>query len=107
MIISTTSRIEGRDIAATLGLVSGQVARSMPRPRRADMVASASPAQVEQVARLAEEEALARLREAATGIGAHAIAGVTVHFDTVDEQSGVLLCSARGTAVVLKDVKRR
>ena len=107
MIISTTGRIEGRDITDTLGFVSGQVIRPVPRPRQGETVIPPSPAIVEDVMKTAEAEALSRLRDAAAQIGAHAITGMTISYDMIDPHFGTILCSARGTAVVLKDIKHR
>ena len=105
MILSTTPTIEGRPIAAYLGIVTGEailganIFRDLFAGVR-DIVGGRSGA-YEQELRRAKEIALRELAENAAERGATAVVGVDLDYETVGANGGMMMVSASGTAVRL------
>ncbi len=105
MIIVTTDRIEGRQVGAYLGLVAGEaivginVFRDMFAGIR-DIVGGRSGG-YEKALRQAREIALEDMQDEATRLGANAVIGVDIDYETVGDKGSMLMVSASGTAVVL------
>ena len=108
MILTTTHEIEGRRIERYLGIVFGEaivganVLRDLLAQIR-DIVGGRSGA-YEAELRRARETALAEMAEAARRLGADAVVGVDLDYETVQVQDGgaMLMVSASGTAVVIE-----
>lgn len=104
MIVSTTPTIEGRGIVEYKGIVTGDailganVFRDFFAGIR-DIVGGRS-ASYENELRRAKGIALREMEEAAQALGANAIVGVDLDFETVGDS--MLMVSASGTAVVLE-----
>jgi uncharacterized protein YbjQ (UPF0145 family) len=106
MIISTTESIEGRRIAAYLGVVSGDavmgtnVFRDLFAGLR-DIVGGRSGAYEKELKR-AKQLALEEMVEEAAELGADAIIGVDLDYEHLgNEGRSMLMVSANGTAVKL------
>ena len=104
MIISTTPSLEGHRITAYLGLVSGEtiLGANIIRDFMAgitDIVGGRSRAYEESLIE-AKETAIREMTERALALGADAIVGVDLDFETVG-QGSMLMVSASGTAVRL------
>jgi len=103
MLITTTSTLEGMKITRYLGLVSGEailganIFRDFFAGIR-DVVGGRSAA-YEAELRKAKEIAVKEMQEQATAMGANAIVGVDLDYETVGNGS-MLMVSASGTAVV-------
>ena len=103
MLITTTSTLEGMKITRYLGLVSGEailganIFRDLFAGIR-DIVGGRSAA-YETELRKAKEIAVREMQEQATALGANAIVGVDLDYETVGNGS-MLMVSASGTAVV-------
>ena len=103
MQIVTTDAIEGRRIIAYLGLVSGDaiVGANMFRDlfARVRDVVGGRAGGYEKALRGAKDAAVADMTEAAEALGANAIVGVDLDYETVGDS--MLMVSANGTAVRL------
>lgn len=106
MLVVTTSSIEGRKITQYLGLVSGDailganIFRDFFAGIR-DIVGGRSAA-YEKELRKAKQIALEEMIQEAEQLGANAVVGVDLDYETlnVGQGGGMLMVSANGTAVV-------
>lgn len=102
MLTVTTPSIEGRRIVQYFGLVSGEailganIFRDIFASIR-DIVGGRSGA-YEKELRKAKEIALQEMQEQAKALGANAVVGVDLDYETIGEGS-MLMVSASGTAV--------
>lgn len=101
--ITTTGNIEGRQVAAYLGLVAGETILGVNVFK--DITASfrnivgGRSGKYEEELRKARETALQELVERAVELGADAVIGVKIDYETVGGQ--MLMVTAAGTAVKL------
>ncbi|MCD6339989.1 MAG: YbjQ family protein [Verrucomicrobia bacterium] len=105
MIITTTNVIEGRPVQQYHGIVSGEavVGANIFRELFAgirDIVGGRS-GSYEKVLARAREEALEEMRAAARQLGANAVIGVDLDYETVGGQGSMLMVTASGTAVTV------
>lgn len=106
MILSTTNSIGGKKAVKYLGLVSGDailganIFRDFFASIR-DIVGGRSAA-YEKELRKAKDIALGEMREQAKNLGANAIVGIDIDYETIGTNSSMLMVSASGTAVVLE-----
>jgi uncharacterized protein YbjQ (UPF0145 family) len=106
MILSTTNSIEGRKAVKYLGLVSGDailganIFRDFFASIR-DIVGGRSAA-YEAELRKAKEIALDEMRQQARSLGANAIVGIDIDYETIGANASMLMVSASGTAVVVE-----
>ncbi|MBM3782800.1 MAG: heavy metal-binding domain-containing protein [Acidobacteria bacterium] len=105
MLLSTTGTIEGRQIEY-LGLVTGEailganIFKDFFAGIR-DIVGGRSAA-YEGELRKAKEIALAEMREQAVRLGANAVIGIDLDYETISVGGEMLMVSASGTAVVVR-----
>ncbi|HEU4564351.1 MAG TPA: heavy metal-binding domain-containing protein [Gemmatimonadaceae bacterium] len=107
MLMSTTDAIDGRPVRQHLGIVTGSailganIFRDFFAGIR-DLVGGRSAA-YEKELRRAQDIALGEMRQQAEGLGADAIIGVDLDYETITMGSGggMLMVSASGTAVTL------
>jgi uncharacterized protein YbjQ (UPF0145 family) len=106
MILSTTNSIEGKKTVKYLGLVSGDailganIFRDFFASIR-DIVGGRSAA-YEKELRKAKDIAIGEMREQAKNLGANAIVGIDIDYETIGANSSMLMVSANGTAVVVE-----
>jgi uncharacterized protein YbjQ (UPF0145 family) len=106
MLITTTPGIEGRRIKQYLGIVTGEailganVFKDFFAGIR-DVIGGRSAA-YEGELRKARDIALAEVRQAAVELGANAIVGVDLDYETVGAQGSMLMVSVSGTAVIVE-----
>ncbi|NGZ04195.1 MAG: hypothetical protein CV090_14230 [Nitrospira sp. WS238] len=106
MILSTTNSIEGKKVVKYLGLVSGDailganIFRDFFASVR-DIVGGRSAA-YEKELRKAKNIALDEMQEQAKSLGANAIIGIDIDYETIGTNSSMLMVSANGTAVVVE-----
>lgn len=103
MLIVTTPTLEGRPIVEYYGLVSGEaiIGANAFKDLKAsfrDIVGGRSNS-YEKVLREAKETALKELEEAARKLGANAVVGVDLDFETIGANGSMLMAIATGTAV--------
>ena len=105
MIVTTTPTIEGRKIKEYLGLVNGEavvgvnIFRDMFAGIR-DIVGGRAGGYQNALAE-ARGEATNDIIEAARELGADAIVGIDVDYESVGQSGGMLMVSINGTAVKL------
>ena len=105
VVVTTTHTVEGRRILSYHGLVSGQailganVFRDLFASIR-DIVGGRSGA-YENVLRDARETAIGEMISEAERLGAHAVIGVDLDYETVGQNGSMLMVTATGTAVRL------
>ena len=105
MILSTTPTIEGRPALEYRGVVAGEailganIFRDLFAGIR-DIVGGRS-GSYEEVLRSGRETALAELAQEAERLGANAVVGIDLDYETIGGSGSMLMVSASGTAVVL------
>ena len=103
MLVTTTSTLEGKQIVDYLGLVSGEtiIGANLFKDFFAgirDIVGGRS-GSYEDVLREAKETALREMSEQAERMGANAVIGVDLDYETVGSSGSMLMVTAAGTAV--------
>ncbi|WP_134087800.1 heavy metal-binding domain-containing protein [Olivibacter sp. XZL3] len=107
MLITTTPNVEGKKIVKYIGLVSGEtiIGANFIRDIFAgirDFVGGRSNS-YEKVLREAKDTAVFEMQQYAASIGANAVVGVDLDYETVGKGGSMLMVTASGTAVVLAD----
>jgi len=105
MLLTTTPGIDGRQIKEYLGVVAGEAILGANIVKDffagiTDIVGGRSAA-YEQELRRARAIAFGELSQAAADLGANAIVGIDVDYETVGNQGSMLMVSVSGTAVVI------
>ncbi len=105
MLITTTPHIEGHEITGYHGIVSGEtiIGANVIRDFTAslnDFFGGRSRA-YEEVLREAKQTALAEMQEEARKLGANAVIGVDLDYETVGGSGSMLMVTASGTAVTI------
>lgn len=105
MIVSTTPNVEGHPITNYVGLVTGEaiIGANFVKDIMAsirDFVGGRS-ASYEDVLREAKNTAVKELMDNATALGANAIVGVSLEYETVGASGSMLMVTAVGTAVTI------
>ena len=107
MIVTTTPQIDGRQVREYLGIVSGEtiIGANVFRDFFASIrdIVGGRAASYEEVLRQAKDAALQEMQENAATLGADAIIGVDLDYETVGERGSMLMVTAAGTAVRLAD----
>ncbi|HJM43797.1 MAG: heavy metal-binding domain-containing protein [Nitrospinota bacterium] len=109
MLVLTTPNIEGKRITRYIGLVSGEailganVFKDFFASIR-DIVGGRSAAYEEELRR-AKDLAVDEMKEQARALGANAVIGVDLDYETISTSSGgnMLMVSVSGTGVVVED----
>lgn len=106
MLVTTTPLIEGKRIIHYYGIVSGEtiIGANVFRDFLAgirDFVGGRSGA-YEEVLRQAKETAIREMQDQAVRLGANAVIGVDLDYETVGGSGSMLMVTATGTAVVIE-----
>ncbi|MEZ0608408.1 heavy metal-binding domain-containing protein [Fibrella sp. WM1] len=106
MLVTTTPNIEGKRIINYIGLVNGEaiIGANIVKDFFAgisDIVGGRSGA-YEQGLREAKSIAIREMMDQATRLGANAIVGVDLDYETIGGNGSMLMVSANGTAVVIE-----
>ena len=103
MLTTTTPTIEGRRIVQYYGIVSGEtiIGANLFRDLFASIrdVVGVRSASYEEVLREAKTSALREMEEQAAALGANAVVGVDLDYETVGQGNSMLMVTAAGTAV--------
>jgi uncharacterized protein YbjQ (UPF0145 family) len=106
MLILTTPGMEGRRISRYLGFVSGSaiLGANIVKDLFAGIrdIVGGRAAAYEKELREAKRLALEEMVDEARQLGANAVVGVDLDFETIGTGNGMLMVSATGTAVVLE-----
>ena len=103
MLVTTTNAIEGRRIVEYKGLVAGEAIlganlfRDLFAPIR-DIVGGRS-GSYEKVLNDARQTAIGEMTDKAAALGANAVIGVDLDYETVGSNGSMLMVTAAGTAV--------
>ena len=105
VIVTTTPNIEGRKITSYQGIVTGEaimganIFKDLFAGIR-DIVGGRS-ATYERELRRAREIAMDEIRTAAAEMGANAVVGIDLDYETVGTNASMLMVTISGTAVVV------
>jgi len=105
MILSTTPTIEGRPIREYKGVVTGEtiIGANMFKDLFAgirDIVGGRAGA-YEKVLREGKETSLNEMMERAQAMGANAVVGIDIDYETIGANGSMLMVATSGTAVVI------
>jgi len=103
MLLSTTNNIDGHTITEYKGVITGEaiIGANLFKDIFAsitDLVGGRS-GSYERVLREAKEEAMQELRLLAERMGANAVIGIDLDYETIGQSSSMLMVTASGTAV--------
>ncbi len=104
MLLTTTNTIENKNIVKYVGLVTGEaiIGANLFRDIFAgirDIVGGRS-GSYEEVLREAKDNAVSEMEENARQLGANAVIGIDLDYETVGQNGSMLMVTASGTAVV-------
>lgn len=105
MILSTTPTIEGHTIREYKGVVTGEtiIGANIVKDFFAsirDIVGGRS-ASYEEVLREAKDTSLQEMMNRAQGMGANAVVGIDIDYETIGANGSMLMVATSGTAVVI------
>ena len=105
MILSTTPTIEGRNILEYKGIVTGEtiIGANMFKDLFAgirDIVGGRAGA-YEKVLREAKDSSMNEMIQRASQLGANAIVGIDIDYETIGQSNSMLMVAVSGTAVVI------
>jgi uncharacterized protein YbjQ (UPF0145 family) len=103
MLLTTTNTLEGKEIIQYFGIVSGEtiIGANIVKDFFAgitDIVGGRS-GSYEKVLKQAKETALQEMAEQASQMGANAVIGIDLDYETVGSGNTMLMVTAAGTAV--------
>lgn len=103
MILTTTSTLQGREIERYCGIVTGEtiIGANIIKDFFAgirDVVGGRS-GSYERVLRQAKDSAMEEMEEEALRLGANAVIGIDLDYETVGANGGMMMVVASGTAV--------
>ena len=104
MLMTTTPIIEGKRIVKYYGIVSGEtiIGANVFRDLFASIVGGRS-GSYEEVLRMAKDTALKEIEAQAAQMGANAVIGVDLDYETVGGSGSMLMVTANGTAVKIEE----
>jgi uncharacterized protein YbjQ (UPF0145 family) len=106
MITATTPTVAERDIAATIGVVTGEaiIGANIFRDFLAGVtnIVGGRATGYEKALRQARDIALQEMADEARSRGADAVVAVDIDYETLGVENGMLMVSASGTAVKLR-----
>jgi uncharacterized protein YbjQ (UPF0145 family) len=103
MLLSTTHTLDNKTITEYLGIVTGEtiIGANIFKDIFAgirDVVGGRS-GSYERVLREAKNNALAEMQEEAAKMGANAVIGIDLDYETIGPSGGMIMVTASGTAV--------
>ena len=103
MLLTTTPNIQGREITQYFGIVSGEtiIGANLFKDFFAGIrdIVGGRASSYESVLREAKENALQEMSDHAARMGANAVIGIDLDFETVGANGSMLMVTAAGTAV--------
>ena len=106
MLVTTTNTVEGRRILEYKGIVAGEaiLGANLFRDLFASIrdIVGGRAGSYEKVLNDARKTALADLTDKAADLGANAVIGVDIDYETVGSNGSMLMVTAAGTAVKLE-----
>lgn len=105
MLLTTTPTIEGRPVVQYLGIVTSEsiIGANFVRDFFASIrdVIGGRSGSYESVLREAKDAALRELQQEAERLGANAVVGVDLDYETVGGSGSMLMVTASGTAAII------
>lgn len=105
MLLTTTPTIEGRPVVQYLGIITSEsiIGANFVRDFFASIrdVIGGRSGSYESVLREAKDAALRELQQEAERLGANAVVGVDLDYETVGGSGSMLMVTASGTAVII------
>lgn len=105
MILSTTPQIEGHPIREYKGLVTGEtiIGANVVKDFFAGIrdIVGGRAGSYEKVLREAKDSAVQEMMQRAEAMGANAIVGIDLDYETIGAKGSMLMVAASGTAVVV------
>lgn len=105
MIITTTNNIENKAVTQYLGIVTGEtiIGANIFKDIFASIrdVVGGRSGSYEKVLREAKDSALAEMQAEARRLGADAVIGIDLDYETIGANGAMIMVSASGTAVRL------
>lgn len=105
MLLTTTPTIEGQPIREYKGIVTGEtiIGANFMKDLFAGIrdIIGGRLGSYEKVLREAKDTALAELEQRAASMGANAVVGIDVDYETVGQRGSMLMVAVSGTAVVI------
>ncbi len=106
MLLTTTNTIENKKIVNYVGLVTGEaiIGANLFKDIFASIrdVVGGRSGSYEQVLREAKDNAVSEMEENAGKLGANAVIGIDLDYETVGQNGSMLMVTASGTAVVFE-----
>ncbi len=106
MILTTTPTIQGKTIKEYKGLVSGEtiIGANLFKDLFASItdIVGGRASSYEGVLREAKDTALNELKQHAAALGANAVIGIDLDYETLGSSQGMLMVAASGTAVIIE-----
>ena len=103
MLLTTTTNIQGREITQYFGIVSGEtiIGANLFKDFFAGIrdIVGGRASSYESVLREAKESALQEMSDQAARMGANAVIGIDLDYETVGANGSMLMVTAAGTAV--------
>ena len=105
MIITTTPQIEGRPIREYKGVVTGEtiIGANFVKDFFASIrdVIGGRSGSYEKVLRDAKDTSMEEMQQRAQQLGANAIVGIDIDYETIGQNNSMLMVAVSGTAVVI------
>lgn len=105
MILTTTPQIEGRPIREYKGVVTGEtiIGANFVKDFFASIrdVIGGRSGSYEKVLREAKDTSMEEMRQRAQQLGANAIVGIDIDYETIGQNNSMLMVAVSGTAVVI------
>jgi len=105
MILSTTPQIEGRPIREYKGLVTGEtiIGANFVKDFFAGIrdIVGGRAGSYEQVLMEAKDTSMQEMMQRAQALGANAIVGIDIDYETIGANGSMLMVATSGTAVVI------
>ena len=103
MIITTTNNVENKTVREYLGIVTGEtiIGANIFKDIFASIrdVVGGRSGSYEKVLREAKDSALAEMQDEARRLGADAVIGIDLDYETIGGHGAMIMVSASGTAV--------
>ena len=105
MVLSTTPTIEGHTIREYKGVVTGEtiIGANMFKDLFAGIrdIVGGRAGSYEKVLREAKDTSMKEMMDRAQAMGANAIVGIDIDYETIGETNSMLMVATSGTAVVI------
>jgi uncharacterized protein YbjQ (UPF0145 family) len=106
MLVTTTNTVEGKKIVKYIGLVTGEtiIGANIFKDIFASVrdIVGGRASSYEKVLREGKDTAISEMQQYAAALGANAIIGVDLDYETVGQGGSMLMVSASGTAVFIE-----